>query len=124
MVNQLGYPLGLITVEKELRQIPHLTLSPQKIPNRRADIICFANGIHTAHSLYPLLMIECKATPLTKKVINQVMGYNYVVQSPFITIANENEVQTGWYDYSTGEYTFISYLPSYNDLIQNRKGNV
>jgi hypothetical protein len=118
LVNQLGYPLGYIAVEKELRQMPHL-LNQRPLPNRRADIVCFARGIHPHHAIYPLLLIECKSVKLTSKVINQTIGYNYFVQSYFIAVANNNDIQTGWYDLAQGIFTFVPNLPSYEELCKN-----
>jgi len=118
LVNQLGYPQGYIAVEKELRQMPHL-MHQRPLPNRRADIVCFARGIHPCHAVYPLLLIECKAVKLTQKVINQIIGYNYFVQSYFIAVANEDTIQTGWCNLKKGVFTFVPYLPTYEALRKN-----
>lgn len=97
LIDNLGYPASSIALEKGLRQMPHIS-SRQKLPSRRADIVCFAPGIHPDHSLYPLLLIECKAVPLTPTVVNQVVSYNHFVKAYYIAIANEQEVRLGWYD--------------------------
>lgn len=116
---QLGYPLANLVIEKGLRQMPHLQLKGVKIPTRRADIICFAKGIHPHYDLFPLLLVECKAVKIDAKVINQVVGYNHFLQARFIAVANQTEQRTGWYDVSTKGYTFIDWLPSYDELMQN-----
>ncbi len=116
MVDQLGYPPNLLVIEKALHQLPHLALR-KDIPLRRADIICFAKGIHPSFDLYPLLMIECKAATLTTAVIRQVVGYNYYVQALFVAVANETEERTGWYNTKADEYTFVPHLPSFNALM-------
>lgn len=121
MIDEMGFPLGNIAVEKGLAQMPHLQLSNDQIPERRADIVCFANQIHPNHSLYPLLLIECKATLLNQKVINQVVGYNHFLQAYYIAIANGSEIQTGWYDLSKKKHRFINGLPSYSQLIREAK---
>lgn len=117
MINELGFPGSLIAVEKAVRQLPHLSVSDRRhVPDRRADIICFANG---SQGLYPLLTIECKAVKLTKRVVNQVVGYNHYIRASFIAITNQNETRTGWFD---GEkYAFVDYLPSYEALITSGK---
>ena len=113
MVHRLGYPPSGIVIEKGLRQMPHLTLTNQaNIPQRRADIVVFATGIHPQHDLYPLLLIECKATKLTPKVINQVVGYNHYLQAYFVAIANQVEAQFA----SSGDYCFHPGLPAFADL--------
>lgn len=118
LIDRLGYPSAYIAVEKELRQMPHL-LHQRPLPNRRADIVCFARGIHPCHAVYPLLLIECKAVKLNQKVINQTIGYNYFVQSYFIAVANNDTIQTGWCDPTKGIFTFIPYLPTYQALCKN-----
>lgn len=118
MIEELGYPLGLMAVEKRLSQLPHLALSSKKFPNRRADLICLGQGIHPQHALYPLLLVECKAVPLTDKVLRQVTGYNHHLQSYFAAVANEDEVRIGWYDKQQQAYVFESGLPPYSELLR------
>jgi Type I restriction enzyme R protein N terminus (HSDR_N) len=119
MIFNLGYPSSVLMLEKSLRQMPHLTLSSQKLPDRRADIVCFGRGIHPHFDLYPLLLIECKSVKLSSKVINQVAGYNHYMQSYFIAIANQEEIRTGWFDKEKKEYTFINRLPTYLELMNS-----
>jgi hypothetical protein len=119
MVDELGFPAGCIAVEKALKQMPHLALSDQQMPDRRVDIACFAKGIHPKHELYPLLVIECKAVPLTSQVVKQVTGYNHYLQSYFIAIANADELRTGWFDHSKQSYEFVHYLPTYAELLSS-----
>jgi hypothetical protein len=107
MISQLEFPISVIAVEKDLRHLPHLQ-SVRGLPNRRSDIMCFLQG-------KPLLLVECKAVPITTKVLNQVIGYNFYVKAPFICVANHKEVRTGWLD-KEGIYQFIPYLPRYGEL--------
>ena len=118
MIKKLDYPMELIAVEKKLRQLPHLELSPEKIPDRRLDIICFGKNIHPDFELYPLLMIECKAVKLTPKVIQQVVSYNYYVKSYFVAVANAENIKTGCYDSDIQGYNFFDGLPKYHDLLE------
>lgn len=121
MTGVLGYPPGLLVVEKELSLLPHLTLNKSKLPDRRADILCFGKGIHPDYDLYPLLLIECKSVAINSKVVNQVAGYNHFVKSYFICVANQEEARTGWYDPSKREYQFVPFLPTYQELMQSVK---
>lgn len=116
MVAELGYPASLIAVEKSLNQLPHL-VGKRGLPNRRADILCFGKEIHPEHELYPLLLIECKAVPLTDAVVEQVVGYNHHVGAFFIGIVNASELKIGHYSSKVGRYSFSSGLPSYNQLL-------
>lgn len=115
MIEELGYPIALIGVEKEIGQLPHLTPKERVIsPDRRVDIIVYSKD--RQHQLFPLLTIECKAVKLTKKVISQVLGYNHFIRAAFIAVANEEQFRLGWYDPSISDYTFIDFLPSYEQL--------
>ena len=116
LIKDLGFPKSLIAIEKALDQLPHLADRRTEVPNRRADILCFGKGIHPDYDLYPLLMIECKAVAITDKVLQQVVGYNHYVQSCFVAVANQSEVQTGWWDEAAKEYRFVSGLPTYAEL--------
>lgn len=120
MIHDRGFPASLIAVEKSLRQLPHLTVADTlQIPDRRADIICFANGLQNFKGLYPLVTIECKAVKLTSRVISQVVGYNHFVRACFVVIVNQHELRTGWFDTTKNAYEFIDYLPSYSDLLKS-----
>lgn len=117
LIEKLGYPSSGLAVEKELAQIPHLRSMGGKLPKRRADIICFAKGIHPTEELYPLLLIECKALKLTSKMINQVVGYNHYLKACYIALVNHEEIRTGWFDRTTQTYKFVPYLPTYAELL-------
>lgn len=117
MMGQLGYPASLLVVEKELTALPHLALNPVQLPSRRADLLCFAKDIAPQQELYPLLLVECKAVPITSRMISQVTGYNHFVKAYFIAIVNGEEMRTGWYDQAQGEYLFVSFLPAYQELL-------
>jgi hypothetical protein len=109
MVSELGYPKELIAVEKELKTLPHL--SSELVPDRRADIICFANK----ETIFPLLLMECKAEPLSQKAIEQVLGYNMYVQAPYIAVVNDREICFR-YDLSCTRCV-LNHLPSYAELL-------
>ncbi len=117
MINHLGFPTSLLAVEKDLCNLPHLLNKEFPSQKRRADIICFAKNINPNFSIYPLLMIECKACKLTKKTIDQVLGYNHFVEAYFVSIASEREIVTFWYNLKKKDYNSINYLPSYDQLI-------
>jgi hypothetical protein len=119
MVTELGYPFGCFAVERALQQMPHLMGVKHSLPLRRADIICFAKGIHPQYDLYPMLLIECKAVPLTAAVVRQIVGYNYYLQARYIAIANQQEVRTGWVEANQTQYTFTNGLPHYHQLLQS-----
>jgi hypothetical protein len=119
LIQKLGFPQSHITVETELSQVPHLREKAHELPLRRADILCFAKGIHPTESLYPLLVIECKSVKLTQKMVNQVVGYNHYLQAHYIALVNAEEIRTGWIDKATGLYHFVPYLPTYEQLMSS-----
>lgn len=112
ITQHLGFPIQNLKIETSLSQIPHLLSSSKSLPTRRADLICFYRG-------YPLLLIECKAVKLNQAVIRQVVGYNHFLKAPFIAIANDKEKKFGWFDKNLKDFTFISYIPPYAELIKN-----
>ena len=114
MMRDLHFPKSMLAVEKELSQLPHLQLVPD-VPKRRLDILAFAKA---AGEFRPLLMIECKAVRLTPQFAQQVVGYNSFVQAPFVCLANEREVMTGFFDEEAGHFCFKPGLRSYSFLLQ------
>ncbi len=90
MTEKLGFPKELISIEREISTLPHL--SGEKVPKRRFDIICFMGKCDKDLPLYPLLLVECKAIPLSESALSQVFGYNYYVKAHFVALANSQGV--------------------------------
>lgn len=101
------YPEGLISIERGL-------LAPNA-PKRRSDILVYSGD------LKPLLLIECKATPLNSAAYRQVIGYNYYVKAPLLALVNQNEAVTGVLDTQKG-WVFTAGLPSYADATKLAHG--
>ena len=150
MVDQLQFPKGLISVEKELSTLPHLKnnlkgeteglrgqkanlkkvqnqnssfFQDQKLPLRRVDILVFGKNIHPLYPLYPLLMIECKKDKLTEAALQQVIGYNYHVQAYFVAVAGRDEIRVVFQDKKSQKIKTLDFLPSYLDLIRSIRGS-
>ena len=119
MMGELSFPRELIAVEKSLKEMPHLShYHSLALPSRRMDIVCFGKGIHPKFSLYPLLVIECKEDQKeAKSAMDQVMGYNHYLQAYFVAVAHPGGVEVGYKD--SHQYSFLSYLPSFQDLLQS-----
>ncbi len=111
MKGELGFPAEMISVERSLSSLPHLL--GQKVPDRRFDIVCFKKQ---GASLLPLLIVECKAVDLTKKAAMQVIGYNYFAKAPFIALANQAGVYTGYCEEDQGVH-FEEGLFSYEKML-------
>lgn len=112
---KLGYPKAYIAVEKELKELSHLSLTQSAIPERRLDIICFAKEIHPHFMLYPLLLVECKQKLIKDNATEQLLGYNEYVRAPFLAIVDENRIEVIFKN-SDGKQS-LSFLPSYKELI-------
>lgn len=110
MTTQLGFPKNFLTVEKRLSELPHLK-GALRLPNRRADILCFAKGIHPEHELFPLLLVECKEGLVGESAAKQALGYNHYVQAPYVAIAGEGSVELV-------HPQRLSFLPSYSELLE------
>jgi len=116
MVHELGFPKELLVVEKALSELPHLQ-GVYPLPKRRADLLCFAKGLHSEHSLYPLLLIECKKEKIDQKALTQLLGYNYYVKASYIALVSATHELCGRVDLASGKVTFLSKIPSYKELI-------
>ncbi len=101
MIGSLGFPKGFLVVEKQLKELPHL--QGASVPDRRLDLLVLS-------SLYPLLLIECKAGPLSEDGMDQLIGYNHYVKAPFLALVNEREVK---FAYPDGRGSF---LPTFQEL--------
>jgi len=111
LTEELGFPRELMAVE---RRISEITFDSQA-PNRRLDLLCY---YREKEALKPLLIIECKAIPLSSAALQQVIGYNDYVRAPYISIVNGDKIKLGWYDATKKNYCFVDGIPDYRELIQ------
>lgn len=95
MIVDLGYPKGLIAVEKQ-------------IGSRRFDLVCYTQA------MLPLLLVECKAEKFGDAAEAQAFGYNATIQAPFICLASLNEVKLLWQE--PGKVASVPFLPTYAEL--------
>ncbi len=116
MIYRLHFPKELIAIEKQLSELPHLN-GLSSLPERRADIICFANNIHPDYPLYPLLLVECKEGKVSREAIEQALGYNHYVKAPYIAVAGSDGVQLI-------HPQKVLFLPSYHQLLEKLKNGV
>lgn len=115
LTSQLQFPLSTLAVEKGLVNMPHITLQKKHLPDRRADLVSFAKGIHPDHSLYPLLLVECKAVAFTPLMLHQLTGYNLYMKAPFIALVNQEEIR--FYAQGKDGYEPLPSLLSYYQLV-------
>lgn len=95
MIEELGFPKGLISVERE-------------IGDRRYDLVCYTK------EMTPLLLVECKAGALDEAAVKQAMGYNDVVKAPFVCLAGAHEITTLWHE--QGRVASVPFLPLFEEL--------
>lgn len=113
MQEELLYPKELISIERGLSAFPHL--KGKKLPNRRFDIAVFGTK-----EFLPLLIVECKAIPINQKAFDQVIGYNHLVNAPFLALANGKEIITLIKEGSA--YRKVSGLPPFKMLLEGYDG--
>jgi hypothetical protein len=83
---KLKFPKAFLSIEKELKELPHLMHSQQAFPTRRVDLLCYSNEAR------PLLLMEFKVEALSEKMVAQVLAYNTFVQAPAVAVANQEAV--------------------------------
>lgn len=105
MLGPLGYPKGLLAVEKNLFS---------GSLERRIDLVCF---YRQQDFLKPLLLVECKAESLTVQAENQLFGYNAQIGAPFLCLVSESAIKLFWKE--AEEIKTLSYLPPYRELLRH-----
>ena len=100
LVEQLGYPASLISVEQAI------TVG---VARKRCDAVVYDNA------LQPLMIIECKAetVPLTQKTLDQAITYNRKLNVPYLLL--HSGIQTFFVN---GTNTYTSGIPRYSDLLR------
>ena len=112
MIGELGFPKGLLGVEKEIASLSHQRLPPR----RRIDLLCWTPG---PGGLKPLLLVECKVGPLLAHAERQVWGYNETIGAPFVCLVNGLGARTFWRE--AGEIASVPFLPAYRELLTVQK---
>jgi hypothetical protein len=98
MIGPLGYPKGLLAVEKQ-------------VGFRRFDLLCYKVD---GESLRPLLLVECKAKA-ARDAMAQALGYNDLLAAPFIALIQGDEVQTFWKE--GNHFKTVPFLPTYASIV-------
>lgn len=104
LTGPLGYPVGLLVVEREVRYLGEV---------RRADLVAYDRARR------PLLMAECKApgVALDQACFDQAARYNTVVQAPYLLVTNGQAHYCCRVERATGRYTFVEAIPSFSDAV-------
>lgn len=103
LVNEKGYPLGLLKVEMAL------TLNGM---TKRTDILVYSRAGN------PVMIVECKAESvrLTQATFDQLACYNLKFNVPYLIATNGIKHYCCMLNFEQSTYTFIKEIPCYNDL--------
>lgn len=103
LVRILGYPVGLIAVEKAFRWNRF---------SRRTDIL-----VHNRKGA-AIMLVECKApdVKISPDVFDQVFAYNMKLRVPLLVVTNGINHYACRVDGEPAKYQFIESLPSYCDI--------
>lgn len=95
---QLGYPAGLMAVERMVRV--HLQ-------SQRADIVVYNR------SGKPVFLVECKSTDveISQEVFDQVARYNMPLQVNWLMVTNGLQHYVCEINYAEKSYRYITALP-------------
>lgn len=98
MVERLGYPIGLLAVEKGFGQ-----------GLRRADVVALDRLAR------PVVIAECKApsVALTQSVLDQVSRYNAVAEAPVLAVTNGLRHAVWRVDRTARTLDFLATLPRF-----------
>lgn len=102
LVEELGYPHGLIGVEVAI------TVGDA---HKRCDAIVYT------HAMQPLVLIECKAehVPLTQKVLDQAVTYNRRLHVPYLMLHNGPQTIIAHITDETG-INYLNHIPEWSKL--------
>lgn len=80
----------------------------------RADLVLYSRDMQ------PLLMAECKAPniKITKKSFDQILRYNLALKVRYLIVTNGHQTFLAKITTETGEYSFLTEIPHYNELSQ------
>jgi hypothetical protein len=103
LMEEKGYPKGLLSVEKGLK-VNGLS--------RRTDVAVYSRQQE------PLLLAECKAPEVTlsQATFDQVSRYNLTLRVPYLLITNGLQHYCCKINLEEGSYSFLKEIPRYEEL--------
>ena len=103
MIDEMGYPEGLIGVEVEFK-LNELT--------RRADILVYDKSGN------PVLIVECKSpdVKINNIAFDQIVAYNIRFRLDYIIITNGLEHYACFTDWKKGSYSFLKKIPQFSEI--------
>ncbi len=103
LVEQKGYPKGLLCNEYELR------IGEKKL---RCDTLLYNKEMH------PQMIVEYKAPEIeiTQRVFDQITAYNMLLHVDYLIISNGLQHYCCRMDYANRRYDFLCDIPDYSQL--------
>lgn len=103
MIEEKGYPAGLISVEMKV-DINGL--------NQRCDVVCFDKKGQA------LMIVECKApkVKITEDVFNQAARYNMRLSTRFLVMTNGMNHYCCEIDYNTNTVRYLKDIPGFSEI--------
>ena len=107
LIEQKGYPKGLLTNEVELR------VGEKKL---RCDSLLYNK------EMQPQMIIEYKAPhiELTQRVFDQITAYNFLLHVDYLIISNGQQHYCCRMDYEKREYSFLRNIPNYEEVMSDK----
>ena len=104
LIGHKGYPLSLMANEVQLK------LNGM---SRRCDTVVYDR------TLRPRVIVEYKAptVSITQQVFDQICRYNMVLQVDYLIVSNGLAHYCCKVDRTTGSYTFLQDIPSYEEVV-------
>ena len=101
LVGQLGYPRGLVSLERQMK-LNGLV--------KRWDILCF-----NAYA-EPKVLVECKepGVAISQSVFHQAMRYNLEMNAPYLLVTNG--VKTYVLHWENRQYKAVDHIPRFAEL--------
>jgi hypothetical protein len=98
IVEDLGYPMNFIAVEKQIQYAGK---------NRRFDAVIYDEN----HQ--PVILIECKQpeVAITQKTMEQATLYNLVLKVPYLLLTNGQQHFVVQLDFKEQQHQFLPQLP-------------
>jgi hypothetical protein len=104
LINERGYPMGRIVIEKSLRY--------NKL-SKRCDILVYDDTFN------PVLMVECKAPGIKigPSVFDQIAIYNLTFKVQYLIVTNGINHYCARIEFQNSKVNFIDDIPEYESII-------
>lgn len=104
LVNDLGFPKSLISVEAGLKLFKTKKRTDAVVYNKQGS---------------PLLIVECKAPEVSidEKVFDQIVRYNMALHVNYLVVTNGLNHYCCQLDYENNTYNFLKTIPNYVHIL-------